>query len=148
MTNVIHPFQLLLIVLDGWHNLFIPNTRSSDASSRFHLFIIIPPEVFMQVELRWNHPQLVTNLYQFWFTSCNPLIPYGANIRTNRMILLSHNITDNLFVQWPTLYKFSTSLAALIFHVPNHLTTFNFGTTGWSNKSIVCLNRSFFTNAA
>ncbi|MGB5535772.1 MAG: hypothetical protein WBN08_07710, partial [Thiogranum sp.] len=24
---------------------------------------------------------------------------YGANIRTNRMILLSNNITDNLFVQ-------------------------------------------------
>gem|GEM_PF-4852897 len=25
--------------------------------------------------------------------------PYGANIRTNRMILLSNNITDNLFWQ-------------------------------------------------
>ena len=24
--------------------------------------------------------------------------PYGANIRTNRMILLSNNIKDNLFV--------------------------------------------------
>ena len=25
--------------------------------------------------------------------------PYGANIRTNRMILISENIADNLFVQ-------------------------------------------------
>lgn len=25
--------------------------------------------------------------------------PYGANIRTNSMILLSNNITDNLFLQ-------------------------------------------------
>jgi hypothetical protein len=30
----------------------------------------------------------------------------------------------------------------------HHLTTINFGTTGVSNKSIVCLKRSFFTNAA
>jgi hypothetical protein len=30
----------------------------------------------------------------------------------------------------------------------DHLTTFNLGGTGLSNKSIVCLNRSFFTNAA
>jgi|GEM_PF-4465852 len=30
----------------------------------------------------------------------------------------------------------------------HHPTIFNFGTTGLSNKSIVCLNRSFFTNAA
>jgi len=30
----------------------------------------------------------------------------------------------------------------------HHLTIFNFGTTGLSSKSIVCLNRSFFTNAA
>jgi len=27
------------------------------------------------------------------------LIPYGANIRTNHMISLSGNITDNLFAQ-------------------------------------------------
>ena len=30
----------------------------------------------------------------------------------------------------------------------HHLTTFNFGCVGVSNKSIVCLNRSFLTNAA
>ena len=30
----------------------------------------------------------------------------------------------------------------------DHFTTFNFGSSGLSNKSIVCLNRSFFTNAA
>ena len=30
----------------------------------------------------------------------------------------------------------------------DYFTTFNRGTTGLSNKSIVCLNRSFFTNAA
>jgi hypothetical protein len=30
----------------------------------------------------------------------------------------------------------------------HHFTTFNFGTTFSSNKSIVCLNRSFFTKAA
>jgi hypothetical protein len=29
-----------------------------------------------------------------------------------------------------------------------HLTTLNLGTIGGSNKSIVCLNLSFFTNAA
>ena len=31
-------------------------------------------------------------------TPCE-LIPYGANIRKNCMILLSNNIVDNLFVQ-------------------------------------------------
>ena len=30
----------------------------------------------------------------------------------------------------------------------HHLTIFNFGSTGVSSKSIVCLNRSFLTNAA
>lgn len=35
-----------------------------------------------------------------------------------------------------------------IFHVPHHFTIFNFGSTGLSSKSIVCLNHSFFTNAA
>ncbi len=28
-------------------------------------------------------------------------ISYGASIRTNRIVLLSNNITYNLFVQWP-----------------------------------------------
>jgi hypothetical protein len=32
--------------------------------------------------------------------------------------------------------------------VASHFTTVNFGNSGLSNKSIVCLNRSFFTNAA
>ena len=32
------------------------------------------------------------------------MVPYGANIRTSRMILLSENITDNLFVQLPMSY--------------------------------------------
>ncbi len=36
----------------------------------------------------------------FFFGKSVPLpVPYGANIRTNGMILLSNNITDNLFVQ-------------------------------------------------
>jgi len=34
---------------------------------------------------------------------------YGANIRTNRMILLSNNIKDNLFVLCRTQYNLSTS---------------------------------------
>jgi hypothetical protein len=32
------------------------------------------------------------------------VVPYGANIRTSRMILLSDNITENLFVQLPMSY--------------------------------------------
>mgnify|MGYP001819257956 CR=1 FL=1 len=35
-----------------------------------------------------------------------------------------------------------------VIHLANYLTIFNFGCDGLSNKSIVCLNRSFFTNAA
>jgi hypothetical protein len=34
---------------------------------------------------------------QFDRTHSLPVTPYGANIRTNCMILLSNNITDNLF---------------------------------------------------
>ena len=36
-------------------------------------------------------------------------IPYGANIRTNRMILLSNNITDNLFSNDERLKSLSAS---------------------------------------
>jgi len=40
------------------------------------------------------------------------------------------------------------ALAGWVRHLVHHLTIFNFGNTASSNKSIVCLNRSFFTNAA
>jgi hypothetical protein len=40
------------------------------------------------------------------------------------------------------------ALAGWLNRLAHHLTTFNFGTTCLSNKSIVCLNRSFLTNAA
>ena len=39
---------------------------------------------------------------------------YGANIRTNRMILLSINITDNLFVQCPMSFNRSRVVKKLI----------------------------------
>jgi hypothetical protein len=35
-----------------------------------------------------------------------------------------------------------------VIRLANHFTIFNLGWFGVSNKSIVCLNRSFFTNAA
>ena len=40
------------------------------------------------------------------------------------------------------------TLAGWINRFAHHLTTFNLGTTGLSNKSIVCLNRSFLSKAA
>jgi hypothetical protein len=40
------------------------------------------------------------------------------------------------------------ALAGWLNRRTHHLTTVNFGNSGLSNKSIVCLKRSFFTNAA
>jgi len=40
------------------------------------------------------------------------------------------------------------TLAGWLNRLAHHLTIFNFGCTGLSNKSIVCLKRSFLTNAA
>jgi len=40
------------------------------------------------------------------------------------------------------------ALAGWLNRLAPHPATFNFGCFGSSNKSIVCLNRSFFTNAA
>jgi hypothetical protein len=43
------------------------------------------------------------------FYWANQLSPYGANIRTSRMILFPSNITDSLFVQCPMSYNPFTS---------------------------------------
>ena len=60
---------------------------------------------------------------------------YGSIVRvmTNTIQLLHLIIID---------------LAGWLSHLALHFTTVNFGTTGVSNKSIVCLNLSFLTNAA
>jgi len=65
------------------------------------------------------------------------------------MILLSEKIADHLFVRSAKSNdRSSCELSPWQAGFTGMFVTFNFGTTGLSNKSIVCVNRSFLTNAA
>jgi hypothetical protein len=78
--------------------------------------------------------------------------PYGANIRTIRYYIVigqyyGKSVRAMTDVIQP-FYLLLITLAGWINRFAHHLTTFNIGCTVSSSKSIVCLNRSFFTNAA
>ena len=68
-----------------------------------------------------------------------------------RMIFLSSNIIDKCSCndkRHTTVPTHHNCPGRTDNRCATHLTTFNLGTTCLSNKSLVCLNRSFFTNAA
>jgi hypothetical protein len=57
-------------------------------------FSLPPTCAKVDIQPSWHESRRITNRFVF-----GQWCAYGANIRTNRMILLSDNITDNLFEQ-------------------------------------------------
>ena len=109
MTNAIQPFHLLVIALAGWLNrhqqavinyLLEENRVLKDQLEGRRLQFTDEQRIRLAVKAKVLGRRLLDELETL--VTPDTLLawhPYGANIRTSRMILLSDNITDNLFGQ-------------------------------------------------